>query len=84
MSRRSFIRHFHRETGMKFADRQRRPRLLIARRMLAKGLSVTAAALSLGYRSPSVFGAMVRRELGVTPARLQRTARPAASRRSAE
>lgn len=70
MSRRSFIRHFGQETGMPFAQWQRKLRLLSARQMLAQGVSVTDAALSLGYRSPSAFAAMVRRELGVTPAHL--------------
>lgn len=70
MSRRSFIRHFREETGLRFADWQRRLRLLSARQMLAEGVSVTEVALSLGYSSPSAFIAMVRRELGVTPGRM--------------
>jgi len=70
MSRRSFIRHFQEETGVGFADWQRRLRLLVARQLLAEGVSVTEAALSLGYQSPSAFSAMVRRELGVSPGRL--------------
>jgi len=71
MSRRSFIRHFREETGLGFADWQRRLRLLSARQLLAEGVSVTEAALSLGYRSPSAFIAMVQRELGVTPGQLR-------------
>lgn len=70
MSRRSFIRHFQAETGMGFADWRRRLRLLMARQLLAEGVSVTEAAAALGYGSPSAFIAMVRRELGVTPGRL--------------
>lgn len=70
MSRRSFIRHFQAEAGMGFAEWRRRLRLLHARQYLADGLSVTEAAVALGYNSPSAFIAMVRRELGVTPGRL--------------
>lgn len=70
MSRRSFIRHFQAETGMGFADWRRRLRLLMARQLLAEGTSVTEAAATLGYGSPSAFIAMVRRELGVTPGQL--------------
>jgi len=76
MSRRSFIRHFGQETGMNFADWQRRLRLLTARQLLAEGVSVTEAALSLGYQSPSAFIAMVRRELGVTPSQLSGARKP--------
>ena len=70
MSRRSFIRHFQADTGMGFAEWRRRLRLLMARQYLADGLSVTEAAVALGYNSASAFIAMVRRELGVTPGRL--------------
>ena len=70
MSRRSFIRHFHAETGMGFAQWRQRLRVLHARQLLAEGVSVTEAALTLGYSSPSAFAAMVRRQLGVTPGSL--------------
>lgn len=77
MSRRSFMRHFQAETGMGFAEWRRRLRVLHARQLLAEGASVTEAALTLGYSSPSAFAAMVRRQLGVTPGNL--VGRPAAS-----
>jgi AraC-like DNA-binding protein len=70
MSRRSFIRRFVEETGMGLAEWQRRLRLLVARQMLAEGMSVTQTAIALGYASASAFAAMVKRELGTTPARL--------------
>ena len=70
MSRRSFIRHFRAEAGMGFAEWRRRLRLLMTRQMMAEGVPVTEAALSLGYGSASAYIAMVRRELGVTPRRL--------------
>lgn len=70
MSRRSFIRRFRAETGMGFAEWRRRLRLMMARQYLADGLSVTEAAVALGYSSGSAFIAMVRRELGVTPGKL--------------
>lgn len=72
MSRRSFIRHFLAETGMGFAQWRQRLRVLHARQLLADGVSVTEAALALGYASPSAFIAMVRRHLGVTPGELAR------------
>jgi len=70
MSRRSFIRRFVEETGMGLAEWQRRLRLLVARQMLAEGMSVTQTAVALGYASASAFAAMVKRELGTTPTRL--------------
>jgi AraC-like DNA-binding protein len=76
MSRRSFIRHFQSQAGMGFAEWRRRLRLLMARQLMASGVSVTEAALAAGYGSPSAFIAMVRRELGVTPGGLARAPEP--------
>ena len=76
MSRRSFARRFRQESGLAFGEWRRQLRLLIARQLLAGGAQVTEAAYSLGYNSPSAFIAMVRRELGVTPARLFRSNLP--------
>ncbi|MBL8555150.1 MAG: AraC family transcriptional regulator [Phenylobacterium sp.] len=70
MSRRSFIRHFPAEAGMGFAEWRRRLRLLLTRQLMAEGVSVTEAAIALGYGSASAFIAMVRRELRVTPRRI--------------
>jgi AraC-like DNA-binding protein len=76
MSRRSFARRFRQESGLAFGEWRRQLRLLIARQLLAGGAQVTEAAYSLGYSAPSAFIAMVRRELGVTPARLFRSNLP--------
>ena len=73
MSRRSFIRHFLAEAGMSFAQWRQHLRVLHARQLFADGVSVTEAALALGYSSPSAFIAMVRRHLGVTPGTLVRS-----------
>jgi AraC-like DNA-binding protein/mannose-6-phosphate isomerase-like protein (cupin superfamily) len=49
LSRRSFTRLFRRETGLSFADWQRRACLLSALPRLSQGEQVTSIALDLGY-----------------------------------
>jgi AraC-like DNA-binding protein len=68
-SPRTLQRLFERETGMTFARWRQQLRLLHALRHLAAGATVTAAALEVGYDSPSAFVAAFRRVLGVTPKR---------------
>lgn len=68
LSRRSFTRQFRQETGLSFAEWQRRACLLAALPRLARGERVTEVALDLGYANPSAFSAMFRRTLGVAPA----------------
>lgn len=67
VSRRSFTRQFRQETGLSFAEWQRRACLLAALPRLAQGERVTEIALDLGYANPSAFSAMFRRVLGVAP-----------------
>jgi AraC-like DNA-binding protein/mannose-6-phosphate isomerase-like protein (cupin superfamily) len=67
VSRRSFTRQFRQETGLSFAEWQRRACLLAALPRLARGDRVTAVALDLGYANPSAFSAMFRRVLGAAP-----------------
>jgi AraC-like DNA-binding protein len=66
-SSRTLARHFRQETGMSFAAWRQQARLLESLRRLAAGEAVTKVALDCGYASPSAFGAMFRRALGVTP-----------------
>ena len=68
-SARTLSRLFVKETGMTFGAWRQQARLLKALEMLAGGQLVTAAALDLGYQSPSAFVAMFRRALGVSPGR---------------
>ena len=68
-SARTLSRLFVKETGMTFGAWRQQARLLKALEMLAGGHGVTAAALDLGYQSPSAFVAMFRRALGVSPGR---------------
>lgn len=67
-SARTLTRLFLRETGMTFSEWVRRARLSLALNRLMQGETVTMIALDLGYASPSAFGAMCRRMLGVSPA----------------
>lgn len=69
MSARTLERLFRKETGLTFGRWRQQLRLLQALRLLAAGRSVTAAALGVGYDSPSAFISMFRRTLGVTPFR---------------
>jgi AraC-like DNA-binding protein len=66
-SERTLERIFHAETGMSFGKWQQQTRLLHALQILATGQSVTAAALEVGFKSPSAFIAMFRRTMGHTP-----------------
>ncbi len=65
-SGRTLARLFQTETGLTFAEWRRR-RLHAALERLAAGQAVTTVALDLGYRSPSAFVSMFKRNLGVTP-----------------
>jgi AraC-like DNA-binding protein len=66
-STRTLARRFRQETGMSFAAWRQQARLLESLRRLAAGEAVTKVALDCGYATPSAFGAMFRRALGVTP-----------------
>lgn len=66
-SGRTLARLFTAETGLSFGRWRQKRRLLAALERLAAGAQVTTVALDLGYRSPSAFIAMFRRELGTTP-----------------
>lgn len=66
-SARTLARLFRKETGMSFGAWRQQARLLKALELLAAGQSVTAAALDLGYDSPSGFIAMFRKALGCSP-----------------
>jgi AraC-like DNA-binding protein len=63
-SRRTLARLFRHETGLSFAEWRARLRAVDGMARLADGMSVAAAASSVGYASPSAFSAMVRRSLG--------------------
>lgn len=66
---RTVQRLFASETGMAFAQWRQRMRLLNAVERLGAGVSVTDAALDVGYSSVSAFVSAFRREFGVTPGR---------------
>lgn len=67
VSSRTLARRFYQETGLQFSDWVRRARLMEALTRLARGDSVLAVSLELGYESQSAFSAMFRRILGVAP-----------------
>jgi AraC-like DNA-binding protein len=66
-SRRTLERRFVAETALTLAAWQRRARVLRALELLADGASVTTAALTVGYATPSSFVASFRSETGATP-----------------
>ena len=68
-SKRTIQRLFISETKMTFGKWRQQLRLLHAMQLLAAGEKVTGAALAAGYRSPSAFISMFRKQLGTTPAR---------------
>jgi AraC-like DNA-binding protein/mannose-6-phosphate isomerase-like protein (cupin superfamily) len=72
LSRRSFTRLFRHETGLSFADWQRRACLLWAVPRLSRGEQVTRVALDLGYSNPTAFSTMFSRMMGTTPSNIRR------------
>ena len=68
-SRRTVERLFRAETRLSFGRWRQRMRLVVALRLLAAGEPVTHVAHAVGYATPSAFGVMFTRELGVSPAR---------------
>lgn len=76
-SARTLARLFARETGLGFAAWRQRLRLIEALDALGAGEPVGRVAARLGYRSPSAFGAMVRRATGRPPRAFRREPEPA-------
>jgi AraC-like DNA-binding protein len=68
-SERTLERLFQREVGVSFGAWQRQARLLRALEAMAAGHNVTAAALEVGFETPSAFIAMFRKAMGTTPGR---------------
>lgn len=69
VSARTLERLFQHDTGVTFSAWQRQVRLLRALEVMASGANVTAAALEVGFETPSAFIVMFRRAMGVTPAK---------------
>ena len=67
MSRRSFTRHFRRETGLTFTHWKRAVIAHYAMERIASGDKVSAVAFEVGYDSVSAFIAMFRRKYGAAP-----------------
>lgn len=68
-STRTLERLFRDDLGTTFGAWQRQARLLRALEVMANGQNVTAAALEVGFETPSAFIAMFRRAMGTTPAK---------------
>jgi hypothetical protein len=68
-SRRTLERIFRAETGLTLGQYRERARLLAALPRLARGEPVARVAADVGYATPSAFGAMFKRVLGVSPTR---------------
>lgn len=67
MSRRTFTRQFRQETGASVGSWVQRLKCMQARQLLQKDLPINYISQFLGYRSPSAFVAMFRREMNSTP-----------------
>lgn len=67
MTRRTLMRTFSRQVGMTFGRWRQQARLFAALELLAQGVSVTEAAVAVGYDSVSAFIQVFRRTLGSTP-----------------
>jgi AraC-like DNA-binding protein len=69
MSRRSFMRHFEKETGMAYGRWRQQAKLLAALPALAAGQPIVTIALDCGYQSVSAFAASFKRSFGRRPSR---------------
>jgi AraC-like DNA-binding protein len=67
MSRRTFTRIFHRQTGLSLSTWRQQALLFAALPRLADGEPVTRVALDLGYDSVPAFTTMFKRMLGASP-----------------
>ncbi len=67
MSRRTFTRVFHRQTGLSLSTWRQQALLFAALPRLADGEPVTRVALDLGYDSVPAFTTMFKRMLGTAP-----------------
>lgn len=69
LSRFHFCRLFHKEIGVSASTYQTQMRLAQARRLLAKGESISETAIITGFYDQSHFGKHFKRHVGTTPAR---------------
>jgi AraC-like DNA-binding protein len=69
---RTLSRLFRAETGMTFPEWRAQLRLHHSLTLLATGRSVTATAMTCGYRTPSAFTAAFRATFGTTPGAYRR------------
>ena len=67
MSRRTFTRVFHRQTGLSLSTWRQQACLFAALPRLADGEPITRVALDLGYDSVPAFTTMFKRMLGTAP-----------------
>lgn len=77
MSRRTFTRSFHRQTGLSLSTWRQQACLFAALPRLADGQPVTRVALDLGYESVPAFTTMFRRMTGISPRRYLQKAKAA-------
>jgi AraC-like DNA-binding protein len=77
MSRRTFTRSFHRQTGLSLSTWRQQACLFAALPRLADGQPVTRVALDLGYESVPAFTTMFRRMTGIPPRRYLQKAKSA-------
>ncbi|MBN9243569.1 MAG: helix-turn-helix transcriptional regulator [Mesorhizobium sp.] len=75
MSRRTFTRTFHRQTGLSLSTWRQQALLFAALPRLADGEPITGVALDLGYDSVPAFTTMFKRMLGTSPRGYLRGAR---------
>ncbi len=68
-SRRTLERLIRSETGLTLAAWWRRARMIEAIALIVSGMSVTQAAVAVGYSTPSAFVAAFRRDVGWSPRR---------------
>lgn len=67
MSRRSFTRHFNKETGLSFVLWRQLAKVYAAVYQLSQGKTVKEVSANLGYKDSSTFIALFRKTFGTSP-----------------
>jgi len=67
MSRRSFTRHFNKETGLSFVIWRQLAKVYAAIHQLSQGKTVKEVSSNLGYKDSSTFIALFRKTFGMSP-----------------
>lgn len=73
LTEKTLSRYCHRDLGLSFREWLQRIRIMTALSLLDQQCSITNAALSVGYRSPSAFSQAFKRVISISPSNYLKT-----------